>query len=206
MDTIKRKFEIEKKLIRTLNLEELNIKPNLISEFVITHPDEVPFPLIYNAERGTETSHKIREDLSNLIGFEIGYKSKMEKDIRTVILFKTITEELLKAENCLGNTTIGKLREIAKTIHPAAKLIHEYLATLMWYYHVHYYIMKFQLIEKGFNIPDIQHLSSCEEEYSQDSQFIKCNSSCGFWNYLDNNRNTSRIELKLPIWCYYTQK
>jgi hypothetical protein len=206
MDTIKRKFEIERKLIKTLNLEELNIKPNLISEFVITHPDKVPFPLIYDAEGGTETSHKVREDLSNLIGFEIGYKSKMENDIRTVILFKTITKEMLKAENCLENATIGKLHEIAKTIHPDAKIIHEYLAALMWYYHVHYYIMKFQLSEKGFNIPDIQHLSSCEEEDSQDSQFIKWNSSCGFWAYLDKDGGVGRIEWELPIWCYYTQK
>ena len=204
MDTYLQFLEIEEKL---KPLSTLKISSRSIADFIVKHPGQSPILLVYKGKNGkTESDYKIREDLSTLVGYEIPYRDDEERSVTAVILFKNITKEMLEAEGCLEDATIGKLREIAKTIHPEAKIINEKVAYRMWRMCAEYYAIRFLLGEKGFEIPDIQVLSSSEESDSDDSLWINWNSSCGYWNYLDDDGGSGVIRSHLPVWCYYIKR
>ena len=205
MDTYQRFLEIEEKL--KVLLKDLRIESRSIADFIVKNPDKSPVPLVYKDEAGKiESDSYIREDLSTLIGYELPCCSREQGNFTVVILFKNITQEMLEAEGCLENAKVGKLREMAKTIHPEAKIINEDVAASMWHFCAVYYTIRFLLGEKGFEIPDIQVLSSSEEYDSDDSPFINWNSSCGYWNYRDDDGGSGVIRGQLPMWCYYVKK
>ena len=205
MDTYQKFLEIEKKL--ESSLKGLNINSQSIAKFIMKNPDKSPLPLVYKTSAGQiESDDQIREDLSTLIGYEISYEDLNEKRVTVVILFESITKDMLEAEGCLTNPTVGKLREIAKTIHSEAKIIDEWIAACMWYKAADYYTIRFLLGEKGIEIPDIQTLSSSEEHDSNSSISINWNSSCGRWEYLDGVGGFGVINWNLPVWCYYVKE
>ena len=197
MDSYQKFLQIIKELEKTFNFEDLGFGAETLAGFIVVHPEEVPVKLVYRTECGTESDNKIREDVSNLIGFELPYQNRTY-----VILTKVITEEDLKDPE---TATVGELREIAQKIHPGAMPIPNWLAAVMWAACRRYYIMKFLLKEKGVELPDIQVLSSIKRGEDDSSPFADWNSSCGYWNYMDEDGGSGRIKGCLPIWCYYTK-
>lgn len=191
-------FQMEDELKSTFNFNDLGFKPESISRFIGKNPGKAPFNLVYQTENGeTETTSTIREDLSKLIGFEL-----FDKDHTYVVLIKTIKSEDIKD---VKSATVGELREIAKKIHPEAMPINEWIAALMWNYPIHYYTFKFILQKKGIEIPDIQVLSSIKPDASDQERFIDWNSSCGRWEYLDEDGGSGLIKWHLPVLCYYIE-
>ena len=196
MDTFQEYLKIKEELNNSFKFRDFRFEPDVIAEFIMKHPGEVPFKLVYKtADGGTESDHKIREDLSSLVGFELYYQSKTY-----VVLTKVISAEDL---HDVENATVGELRTVAKQIHPAAMPINEIVAALMWRVAPHFYTMKYLLAKKGIELPDIQVLSSIKPDERDDSPFTDWNSSCGYWDYLDEDGGSGRIEGSLPIWCYY---
>ena len=199
MDTFQEYLKIKEDLNKSFKFDELRFKPDGIAEFIMKHPGEVPFKLVYKtADGGTESDHRIREDLSGLVGFELYYKGETY-----VVLTKVITGKDLQD---VENATVGELRTVAKQFHPEAMPINEIVAALMWRTAPHFYTTKYLLGKKGVELPDIQVLSSIKPDESDDSPFTDWNSSCGLWNYLDGDGGSGRIEGSLPIWCYYIVK
>lgn len=196
MDTFQEYLKIKEELNNSFKFGELGFKPDGIAEFIMKHPGEAPLKLVYKTpDGGTESDYKVREDLSCLIGFELYYEGKT-----LVVLTKVITADHLQD---VENATVGELRTVAKEIHPEAMPINEIVAALMWRKAPHFYAMKYLLAKKGIELSDIQVLSSVKPDESDDSPFTDWNSSCGYWNYLDGDGGSGRIEGSLPIWCYY---
>jgi len=187
-------------LEKCIDFPKLEIDPKPIAKFIVNNPGKVTFNLLYQEESGKlERDKTIREDLSSLVGYVLGRPTGKT----VVILLKTITEQTLKAEGVEGDPTIGDLREIAKKIHPEAKPIDARVANWMWNTAPHYYLLKYLLGTKGVVIPDIDVLSSLEESDADGSPFINWNSSCGYWEYLDNQGGSGRINGCLPVFCYF---
>lgn len=204
MDTYQKFLDLEREL--SYLPKELSIASRPIVDFIMKNPGKSPVPLVYKDEEGNvESDYRIREDLSTLIGYELAFKDDESNVATSVILFKNITKDMLEAEECLENATIGKLREIAKTIHPKAKIINKWVAAYMWEKCAAFYTIKFLLGKKGFEIPDIQILSSSEGHDSDSDTFINWNSSCGYWDYLDDDGGSGKIHFHLPVWCYYVK-
>jgi len=192
--------QIEMKLNDTFNFGELGIDPRPIAEFLFRHPDEVSFDLVYKTNDGKlEMDVKIRNSSDKLVGYLLGtYMGK-----KVVVLLEAITEEMLKEKGCFKDTTIGDLRRIAKEIHPNAIPVNAIICNRMWKTAPHYYLLKYVLKTKGVEIPDIDILSSVREEDNDASLFIDWNSSCGFWKYFDGDGGSGRIDISLPVFCYY---
>lgn len=196
MDTFQEYLKIKEELNNSFKFRDLRFEPDVIAEFIMKHPGEVPFKLVYKtADGGTESDHKIREDLSSLVGFELYYQSKTY-----VVLTKVISAEDL---HDVENATVGELRTVAQQIHPRAMPINNIVAALMWRAAPHFYTMKYLFMKREIELPDIQILSSVRPDERDDSPFTDWNSSCGYWNYLDGDGGGGRIEGSLPIWCYY---
>ena len=196
MDTFQEYLKIKEELNNSFKFRDLRFEPDVIAEFIMKHPGEVPFKLVYKtADGGTESDHKIREDLSSLAGFELYYQSKTY-----VVLTKVISAEDL---HDVENATVGELRTVAQQIHPRAMPINNIVAALMWRAAPHFYTMKYLFMKREIELPDIQILSSVRPDERDDSPFTDWNSSCGYWNYLDGDGGGGRIEGSLPIWCYY---
>lgn len=196
MDTFQEYLKIKEELNNSFKFHELRFKPDGIAEFIMKHQGEVPFKLVYKtADGGTESDHKIRENLNGLVGFELYYKDKTY-----VVLTKVITGKDLQD---VENATVGELRAVAKQIHPNAMPINNIVAALMWRAAPHFYTMKYLFMKREIELPDIQVLSSIRSDESDDSPFTDWNSSCGYWDYLDEEGGSGRIEGSLPIWCYY---
>ena len=179
-------------------MQELNIEPRPIADYILLHPDETPLSLVYSVNGKSQVTSKVQDDLSNLVGFELSY---YERD-KIIILLKTITKDLLESKGCLKDCTIGKLRKIAGTIHPRAKLINANIAARIWQLHSLYYATKFILGEKGAELPDIQVLRSSEEFDDDTCPWLNWNTSCGKWNYLDDDIESGVIERELPVLLY----
>lgn len=179
----------------TFDFGELCFDADKLAGFIVVNPGKTPVQLVYRTEDGTESDDTIREDLSNLIGFELKYQNHTY-----VILTRVITKEDLKDPE---TATVGELREIAKKFYPSAMPIPDWIAALMWAARRWYYITKFLLYKQGFELPDIQILSSIKQGEDDGSPFADWNNSCGSWNYMDGDGGGGRIECCLPIWCYY---
>ncbi len=197
MDSYQKFWQIIEELKNTFDFKELGFGAEKLAKFIIEHPGEAPVQLVYRIGDEIESDNKIREDISNLIGFELYYKN-----CTYVVLTKVITEEDLKDPEA---ATVGELREIARKIHPGAMPIPDWLAAVLWTACRHYYITKFLLKEKGVELPDIQVLSSVKQSEDDSSPFVDWNSSCGYWNYMDEDGGSGVIEGCLPIWCYYAK-
>ena len=70
MNEQERQKQIEIEIRNTFNLNVLGLDVWPMANHVRVHPDESPLTLVYESENGKfESNKKIREDLSNLIGF-----------------------------------------------------------------------------------------------------------------------------------------
>ncbi|MBO4516315.1 hypothetical protein J5751_02550, partial [bacterium] len=158
--------------------------------------------LVYQTGNGKfESDKKIREDLSNLIGFEINYrKDGCNHETTAIILFSTINEKDLLSLGKPTRITLGKVRKFAESIHPFAKIINENIVMSMWQHVSDFYTMKFMLGKKKFEFPGIMSMNSCEESVS-DNQ----NTMDHRWGFV-LNKTEIFVEACSPIWCYITKE
>lgn len=198
MDEKERQKRIEIEIRRTFNLNVLGLDVWPMANHIRIHPDESPLTLVYQTENGKfESDKKIREDLSNLIGFEINYrKDGCNHETTAIILFSTINEKDLLSMGTHKTITIGKVRKFAESIHPFAKIINENIVMSMWQHVSDFYTMKFMLGKKKFEFPGIMSINSCEESVS-DNQ----NTMDRRWDFV-LNKTEIFVEACSPIWCY----
>ena len=198
MDEKERQKRIEIEIRNTFNLNVLGLDVWPMANHVRVLPDESPLTLVYQNENGKfESDKKIREDLSNLIGFEINYrKDGCNHETTAIILFSTINEKDLLSMGTHKTITIGKVRKFAESIHPFAKIINENIVMSMWQHVSDFYTMKFMLGKKKFEFPGIMSMNSCEESVS-DNQ----NTMDRRWDFV-LNKTEIFVEACSPIWCY----
>lgn len=198
MDEKERQKRIEIEIRRTFNLNVLGLDVWPMANHIRIHPDESPLNLVYQTENGKfESDKKIREDLSNLIGFEINYrKDGCNHETTAIILFSTINEKDLLSLGKPTRITLGKVRKFAESIHPFAKIINENIVMSMWQHVPDFYTMKFMLGKKKFEFPGIMSMNSCEESVS-DNQ----NTMDHRWGFV-LNKTEIFVEACSPIWCY----
>lgn len=198
MDEKERQKRIEIEIRRTFNLNVLGLDVWPMANHIRIHPDESPLTLVYQNENGKfESDKKIREDLSNLIGFEINYrKDGCNHETTAIILFSTINEKDLLSMGTHKTITIGKVRKFAESIHPFAKIINENIVMSMWQHVSDFYTMKYMLGKKKFEFPGIMSMNSCEESVS-DNQ----NTMDRRWDFV-LNKTEIFVEACSPIWCY----
>jgi hypothetical protein len=203
MNEQEKQKQIAIEISNTINLNVLGLDVWPMANHVRVHPDESPLTLVYESENGKfESDKKIREDLSNLIGFEINYrKDGSNHETTAIILFSTINEKDLLSMGTHKTITIGKVRKLAESIHPFAKIVNEKIATTMWQCASDFYTMKFMLGKKHFEFPGIMSMSSCEESVSNEESIIKHKFARGKWNY-NLNKTEIRVKLCSTIWCY----
>ena len=202
MDEKERQKRIEIEIRRTFNLNVLGLDVWPMANHIRIHPDESPLTLVYQTENGKfESDKKIREDLSNLIGFEINYrKDGCNHETTAIILFSTINEKDLLSLGKPTRITLGKVRKFAESIHPFAKIINENIVMSMWQHVSDFYTMKFMLGKKKFEFPGIMSMNSCEESVS-DNQ----NTMDHRWGFV-LNKTEIFVEACSPIWCYITKE
>ena len=198
MDEKERQKRIEIEIRNTFNLNVLGLDVWPMANHVRVLPDESPLTLVYQTENGKfESDKKIREDLSNLIGFEINYrKDGCNHETTAIILFSTINEKDLLSLGKPTRITLGKVRKFAESIHPFAKIINENIVMSMWQHVSDFYTMKFMLGKKKFEFPGIMSMNSCEESVS-DNQ----NTMDHRWGFV-LNKTEIFVEACSPIWCY----
>ena len=202
MDEKERQKRIEIEIRNTFNLNVLGLDVWPMANHVRVLPDESPLTLVYQTENGKfESDKKIREDLSNLIGFEINYrKDGCNHETTAIILFSTINEKDLLSLGKPTRITLGKVRKFAESIHPFAKIINENIVMSMWQHVSDFYTMKFMLGKKKFEFPGIMSMNSCEESVS-DNQ----NTMDHRWGFV-LNKTEIFVEACSPIWCYITKE
>ena len=133
MSELERQKQIEEEIRNTFNLNVLGLDVWPMANHVRVCPDESPLTLVYENEGRFESDKKIREDLSNLIGFEINYrKDGCNYETTAIILFSTINEKDLHSVKNHRTITLGEIRKFAETIHPFAKIVDKKIATTMW--------------------------------------------------------------------------
>lgn len=189
---------IEKDLRESIDFAELGFDIKHFINFILDHPDEAPFRLVYRNKDGkVEINRRIRDDLSTLEGYIV-----LDCNKAPVVLLRPITNEVLKEYGC-NKPTIGDLRQIASSkLHPEAKPIDSYISSCIWKRAEDYYLLRYLLGLKGFSIPDISYLISIEEDDSNESPYVTFNSSGGFWDYSDGDAKRVFIEHMLPMLCY----
>lgn len=168
-----------------------------------------PLELAYigNEPGKFDFDHKIREDLSTLVGFKIDCDAKIGDGelafcAKVVFFFKNITKEMLESKCDPEHATIGDLNEIAKTIHPEAEILKNNLAGIMWDNIDHYRFLKFLLGLRGFEINDIETLSFCDKRVDYpNSAIIKKNDTFHYAKNLDDGWSCN-IRDALPVWCF----
>lgn len=202
MDEKERQKRIEIEIRRTFNLNVLGLDVWPMANHIRIHPDESPLTLVYQNENGKfESDKKIREDLSNLIGFEINYrKDGCNHETTAIILFSTINEKDLLSMGTHKTITIGKVRKFAESIHPFAKIANEKIVTTMWQHVSDFYTMKFMLGKKKFEFPGIMSMNSCEESVSNNQ-----NTMDHRWGFV-LNKTEIFVEACSPIWCYIAKE
>lgn len=202
MDEKEKQKQIEIEIRNTFNLDVLGLDVWPMANHVRVLPDESPLTLVYQTENGKfESDKKIREDLSNLIGFEINYrKDGCNHETTAIILFSTINEKDLLSLGKPTRITLGKVRKFAESIHPFAKIINENIVMSMWQHVSDFYTMKFMLGKKKFEFPGIMSMNSCEESVS-DNQ----NTMDHRWGFV-LNKTEIFVEACSPIWCYITKE
>lgn len=190
--------QIEKEIRNTFNLNVLGLDVWPMANHVRVHPDESPLTLVYESENGKfESNKKIREDLSNLIGFEINYRKDGSNHENTaIILFSTINEKDLLSMGTHKTITIGKVRKFAESIHPFAKIVDENIVMSMWQHVSDFYTMKYMLGKKNFEFPGIMSMNSCEESVSDNENVMDRR-----WDFV-LNKTEIFVEACSPIWCY----
>jgi hypothetical protein len=190
--------QIEIEIRRTFNLNVLGLDVWPMANHIRIHPDESPLTLVYQNENGKfESDKKIREDLSNLIGFEINYRKDGSNHENTaIILFSTINEKDLLSMGTHKTITIGKVRKFAESIHPFAKIINENIVMSMWQHVSDFYTMKYMLGKKNFEFPGIMSMNSCEESVSDNENVMDHR-----WDFV-LNKTEIFVEAYSPIWCY----
>ena len=198
MDEKERQKRIEIEIRRTFNLNVLGLDVWPMANHIRIHPDESPLTLVYQNENGKfESDKKIREDLSNLIGFEINYrKDGCNHETTAIILFSTINEKDLLSMGTHKTITIGKVRKFAESIHPFAKIVDENIVMSMWQHVSDFYTMKYMLGKKNFEFPGIMSMNSCEESVSDNENVMDHR-----WDYI-LNKTEIFVEACSPIWCY----
>ena len=194
--------QIEKEIRNTFNLNVLGLDVWPMANHVRVHPDESPLTLVYQNENGKfESDKKIREDLSNLIGFEINYrKDGCNHETTAIILFSTINEKDLLSMGTHKTITIGKVRKFAESIHPFAKIINENIVMSMWQHVSDFYTMQYMLGKKKFEFPGIMSMNSCEESVSDNENVMDRR-----WDFV-LNKTEIFVEACSPIWCYITKE
>ena len=196
-------LQINEDLRNKFNFNELNFSIDSFIDFIANHQDESPFELVYRSKDGKlEMDKKIREDLTTLVGYVLQSPTKET----VIVLLKTITEKTLKENGCEKKPTIGDLRQIASQLHPDAKPINSLIAGWMWMKAKEYYILKYLLGLKNYDIPDISFLSSVEEDFDDQLSFIDGNFSGGFWDYWDGDYRKIDIKYGFPIFCAILNK
>lgn len=202
MDEKERQKRIEIEIRRTFNLNVLGLDVWQMANHIRIHPDESPLTLVCQNENGKfESDKKIREDLSNLIGFEINYrKDGCNHETTAIILFSTINEKDLLSMGTHKTITIGKVRKFAKSIHPFAKIINENIVMSMWQHVSDFYTMKYMLGKKNFEFPGIMSMNSCEESVSDNENVMDRR-----WDFT-LNKTEIFVEACSPIWCYITKE
>lgn len=198
MSELELQKQIEKEIRNTFNLNVLGLDVWPMANHVRVHPDESPLTLVYQNENGKfESDKKIREDLSNLIGFEINYrKDGCNHETTAIILFSTINEKDLLSMGTHKTITIGKVRKFAESIHPFAKIINENIIMSMWQHVSDFYTMQYMLGKKNFEFPGIMSMNSCEESVSDNENVMDRR-----WDFV-LNKTEIFVEACSPIWCY----
>ena len=197
MSELELQKQIMKEIRNTFNLNVLGLDVLPMANHVRVCPDESPLTLVYENEGRFESDKKIREDLSNLVGFEIKYrKDGCDHETTAIILFSTINEKDLLSMGIPTKITLGKVRKFAESIHPFAKIANEKIVTTMWQHVSDFYTMKFMLGKKKFEFPGIMSMNSCEESVS-DNQ----NTMDHRWGFV-LNKTEIFVEACSPIWCY----
>ena len=198
MSELELQKQIMKEISNTINLNVLGLDVWPMANHVRVHPDESPLTLVYQNENGKfESDKKIREDLSNLIGFEINYrKDGCNHETTAIILFSTINEKDLLSMGTHKTITIGKVRKFAESIHPFAKIINENIVMSMWQHVSDFYTMQYMLGKKKFEFPGIMSMNSCEESVSDNENVMDHR-----WDFV-LNKTEIFVEACSPIWCY----
>ena len=204
MNEQEKQKQIAIEISNTINLNVLGLDVWPMANHVRVLPDESPLTLVYQTENGKfESDKKIREDLSNLIGFEINYRKDGSNHENTaIILFSTINEKDLLSLGKPTRITLGKVRKFAESIHPFAKIVDKKIATTMWQCASDFYTMNFMLGKRNFEFPGIMLMSSCEQSDSDNERVMDHNFTRGLWDYTGNNNTKVFIEVCAPIWCY----
>ena len=198
MSELELQKQIMKEISNTINLNVLGLDVWPMANHIRIHPDESPLTLVYESENGKfESDKKIREDLSNLIGFEINYRKDGSNHENTaIILFSTINEKDLLSMGTHKTITIGKVRKFAESIHPFAKIINENIVMSMWQHVSDFYTMQYMLGKKKFEFPGIMSMNSCEESVSDNENVMDHR-----WDFV-LNKTEIFVEACSPIWCY----
>lgn len=198
MNEQEKQKQIEIEISNTINLNVLGLDVLPMANHVRVHPNESPLTLVYQTENGKfESDKKIREDLSNLIGFEINYrKDGCNHETTAIILFSTINEKDLLSMGTHKTITIGKVRKFAESIHPFAKIINENIVMSMWQHVSDFYTMQYMLGKKNFEFPGIMSMNSCEESVSDNENVMDRR-----WDFV-LNKTEIFVEACSPIWCY----
>lgn len=198
MNEQEKQKQIAIEISNTINLNVLGLDVWPMANHVRVHPDESPLTLVYESENGKfESDKKIREDLSNLIGFEINYRKDGSNHENTaIILFSTINEKDLLSMGKPTRITLGKVRKFAESIHPFAKIINENIVMSMWQHVSDFYTMQYMLGKKKFEFPGIMSMNSCEESVSDNENVMDRR-----WDFV-LNKTEIFVEACSPIWCY----
>lgn len=198
MNEQEKQKQIAIEISNTINLNVLGLDVWPMANHVRVHPDESPLTLVYESESGKfESDKKIREDLSNLIGFEINYrKDGCNHENTAIILFSTINEKDLLSLGKPTRITLGKVRKFAESIHPFAKIINENIVMSMWQHVSDFYTMQYMLGKKKFEFPGIMSMNSCEESVSDNENVMDRR-----WDFV-LNKTEIFVEACSPIWCY----
>lgn len=200
----KKALAIRRDLEKKYDFNLLKLDQRKIAKYIAKHPDQSPLELLYEGENGKlELDYTIRKDLSSLIGFVLHYEVNdkddeyaPDGDLTSVVLFKTIKKNDLSKRG----VNIGIVRRFAREkIHSEAKIINGDVACAMWNNAQHFYTMKSMLDYRGFHVPGIMWLSSCEDSVDDNSTLMDSNFSNGTWQYFNRNNMPCFVE-SYDIW------